>query len=201
MGINTYYFTYVVGDIGVMGTMSLFSIVVLPLMFFMPALLKKFSKSQLVIIGCVFYVANGILLFIAGSNIALLAVAFLLAGVASLPITYLTDLMLLDCGTYNEYANGNRMDGVIGAIKGFAGKVGSAVGSALTGILLVAGGFISSEGTSDIAQPDSALFMMRILIGIVPAVLYVIVLVAMKFYDVEKKLPQMQEELNARRAG
>lgn len=200
MGIGTYFYTYVVGDISVMGTMSLFSVLVLPVMFFFPKLLKKMTMGQLVMVACVLYVINGILMFVAGANIAILAAASLVAGLAALPITYLTDLMLLDCGTYNAYINGNRMDGVICAIKGFTGKVGSALGSALVGVMLSLGGFVSSEGTSAVAQPESALLMMRILVGIVPAVLFAVLFFIMRYYDVEKKLPEIQKELEARKA-
>ena len=65
---------------------------------------------------------------------------YVCAGVAALPITYLTDLMMIDCGTYNAHVSGKRMDGTIGAIKGFLGKVGGAMGLAVVGGMLQVGG-------------------------------------------------------------
>ena len=199
MGVGTYFYTYVVGDVGIMGVMSLFGMVALPLLFFLPKLSGRISKGGMVMIACIFYIISSLMMFAAGTNIAIMAVASIFGGIASLPITYFTDLMLLDCATYIAYANGYRLDGTFGAIKGCAGKVGSALGSALTGALLAAGGFISTEGNADIVQPDSAIMMIRILMGLVPVILYVIVFIIMKFYDIEKRLPEIQKELDARK--
>ena len=194
MGAGTYFYTYIVGDISVMGTMSALSIVVLPLLFFFPAIMKKVPMGKLVIIGCIAYIVNGIMMFIAGANLGIIAAAMIVAGIASLPITYLTDLLMIDCGTYNEYVNGQRMDGVIGAVKGFAGKVGSALGSAVLGILLSMGGFISTQSGQVAEQPESALLMIRVAIGIVPAVLFLIVLIMMHFYTLDKKVAEIAKE-------
>ena len=190
MGINTYYFTWVIGDLGLMGTASLMSIVVLPLLFFFPLIMKKLSKGKLVQIACYFYIASGLLLFFLGKNVPVLFLTFLLMGVASLPITYLTDLMMLDVGTYNQHIAGKRMDGTIGAIKGFLGKVGGAVGIGIVGVLLQVGGY---DGTLA-AQPERALFMIRFMISWLPVIVFTALAVMMIFYKLDKMLPELDKE-------
>ena len=112
--------------------------------------------------------------------------------VLPLPITYLTDLMMLDCGTYNAHISGKRMDGTIGAIKGFLGKVGGALGLGMVGWLLQLGHY---DGTLSV-QPDSAIFMIKFLIGIIPAISFAIVAALMVFYKVDDMLPDLEKEQN-----
>lgn len=188
MGVATYYYTYVYGDISVMGLMSMLGMIYLPLMAFIPALNKKLTIGQITIIGCLMNVAAGLLMFFAGRNIAMLIAATILTGIGSMPMISLTDLMMMDCATYNQQKNGRRMDGVISAIKGFAGKVGGALGSVVIGALLSLGGFISTVDGASVTQPDSALFMIRVSAGIVPVVLYLLTAVIMKSYKVESEI-------------
>jgi len=188
MGIATYYYTYVYGDISVMGFMSLLSMVYLPLMAFIPALSKRMSIGQITIIGCFMNVAAGLLMFFAQKNMIMLIASTILMGIGSMPMISLTDLMMMDCATYNQQKNGRRMDGVISAIKGFAGKVGGALGSVVIGTLLSLGGFISTVDGAAVTQPDSALFMIRVCAGFVPAALYLLTAFIMKFYKVESEI-------------
>lgn len=190
MGINTYYFTWVIGDLSKMGTASAMTIVVLPLLFIFPLIMKKLSKGTLVRISCVFYIISGLLLFYFGTNFSVLLFAFVLAGVGSLPITYLTDLMMLDAGTYNQYAMGKRMDGTIGAIKGFLGKLGGALGIGTVGWLLELGGY---NGFAAV-QTNSALFIIRFITGYMNVIIFALVGVVMLFYNLDKVLVKIENK-------
>ncbi len=198
MGVGTYYFTYIVGDISKMGLMNSISILVLPVLMFFPAVMKRVSKGKLVMLGSLAMIVNGILMFFAEANLLVIGIAVIFIGLGTLPITYLTDLLMIDCATYNEYKNGFRMDGVISAIKGFAGKVGSAFGSAVLGILLSFGGFISTTNGEAVTQPETAMLMIRIATGILPAVLYVVVAIMMHYYRLDSEIPAMKQEIDKR---
>lgn len=189
MGIITFFFTYVVGNIELMGVAQTASVVVLPLLFFFPLIMKKIPAGKMVLIGSVAYVISGIILFAAGGNITMVIIAMIFTGIGTLPITYLTDIMMIDCGSYNAWKGRKRMDGINGAIKGFAGKVGGALGSGLVGILLAKGGY---DGSLEI-QPDSALFAIRLLMGIVPVVAFLIIGVLMLFYKIDKLQPEINK--------
>ncbi len=182
MGIMSYFFTYIVGNIELMGTAGLFSIIVLPLLFFFPMIIKKLPIGRLVVFGCVAYVIAGILLFAAGSNYTILIISFIFTGIAVLPITYLTDIMLLDCATFNEWKNGKRMDGTLASIKNFAGKLGTGFGSLVVGLIMGMSGF---DGSLEV-QPEAALLSIRALQGLVPAVLFTAVAIMMWFYKLDK---------------
>lgn len=190
MGIHTYYFTWVIGDLGLMGTASAMTIVVLPLLFVFPIIMKKISKGTMVRISCVFYIISGLLLFYFGEIFPLLLLAFVLAGIGSLPITYLVDLMMLDAGTYNHYTMGKRMDGTIGAIKGFLGKLGGALGIGAVGWLLELGGYNGLAET----QTSGALFMIKFLAGYMNVIVFAAVGIVMLFYNLDKLLPEIEKK-------
>lgn len=84
------------------------------------------------------------------------------------------------------------MDGTIGAVKGFLGKVGGALGLGMVGWLLELGRYDGTLAT----QPDSAIFMIKFLIGIVPAITFGLVALLMVFYKLDEILSELSEEQN-----
>ncbi|MEH7492602.1 MFS transporter [Neobacillus niacini] len=197
MGIATYFYTYVVGNVASMSVVMAFSIVVLPLLFFMPMFLKKFQMGKIILVACGFSVVGGVATFLAGGNMQIIIIASIIGGIGSLPIAYLTDLMLIDCGSYNESKGLSRMDGTLGAVKGFTNKLGAAAGAGLMGLLLSMSGY---DGSLTV-QPESAILMIRLLIGVIPAALFLIVGIAMFFYKLDKLMPQINKDIEAKRAA
>jgi Na+/melibiose symporter-like transporter len=187
MGIASYFFTYVVGNIELMGTASAISMVTLPLLFIFPLIMKKVPKGKLIMAGCAVYVLSGLVLFAAGGSMQVILVGFILQGVAILPIVYLQDLMVMDCSSYNAYKGFRRMDGTMAAFKNFITKVGNGLGVALVGFMLDRFGF---DGNLAV-QPDSVVFAIRALIGLVPAILYFAVVISLVFYKLDKLMPEI----------
>lgn len=79
------------------------------------------------------------------------------------------------------------MDGTIGAIKGFANKLGGACGSGLLGAMLTIGGFDSTLET----QGSSANFMISAVYGLIPAILFVLMSIMLVFYKLDKMMPEI----------
>lgn len=186
-GVATYYFTYIVKNLEIMGFVSAASVVVVPLMAFFPLLLKKIPMGKMVQIGCAVYALGSLIIFISGGNIPILIGATIIIGIGSLPITYLVNLMALDCGSYNAYKGHQRMDGTIGAIKGFSMKLGGALGSGLLGVMLSVGGF---DAKLEI-QGSGANMAISSLYGLIPCILFVILTVMMVFYKLDKMMPEI----------
>ena len=201
MGAATYYFTYVVGDIGKYGTLQAFTIVMLGLMFIFPVLMKKMSVASLVILGCAIGAAGYIVNFFAGANMTLLIVAFFATGFSQLPIAYLQSQMLMEVSAYNEYIGLPRMDSTASAVMNFMGKFCNALGAGILGVLLQMCGFISSTDTAaSVTQPGSAVFMIRCLYSLIPVVFMVVsIIAASRFNKLSKMMPKIEEELKARR--
>ena len=196
MGVSTYYYLYIVGDVSVMGLMSLFSVVSMLSMAVYPALLKKMSPKQLVIIGCVCAVIGGLINFFAYDNLVLLAIGSVIGGIGLLPINYMTGLFVIECADYNEWKNRPRMEGTLSSVVSLAGKVGSALGSFILGVMLSAAHFDGMAAT----QPDSALLMIRILFGLATSVFYGSIIFVMRFYRLDKLKGQISADLAERHA-
>ena len=187
MGINQFFFIWVTGDIANMATANMMAIVVLPLLFFFPMLMRKFPMGKLIIAGSIFYIISGIVLFIAGGNMSIIIIGVILTGVGALPMTYLRDLLQIDCGSYNSYKGHKRMDGTIATMTILAGKLGGAIGAGALGFLLAASGY---DGNLEV-QPDAAIWMIRAANGLVPAILFIGVAILFMFYRIDKMMPEI----------
>jgi Na+/melibiose symporter-like transporter len=105
--------------------------------------------------------------------------------------------MFADVVDYAEWKTGRRTTGVIYATILFALKVGLSLGGFLAGWLLAGYGY-----QPKVAQTAHALRGIRLTISIYPAVLYSIIVGALCFYPIGKKLNlQIQDELAERRKG
>lgn len=195
MGVNAYYFTYIVHNLGLLGMISAVQILGIPVMLFVPAILKRISISKLILIGCILSVIGYGINFIALDNTALLALAGMMFGLGSVPISMLINLMIIECADFNEWKGSQRMEGTLSSVTSFATKIGSALGSGVLGILLSASGYI---GDVDLI-PESAVMMIRHLYSTIPAVLWLIVACSLLLYKLDKLMPKIREELEMRR--
>lgn len=196
-GVATYYYTYIVNNVEIMGAVSAVSVIVLPLMVFFPMLIKKIPMGRIVQIGCVFYTIGELVLFFSGGSIPVLIASTVIIGIGTLPVTYLINLMALDCGSYNAYLGRQRMDGTIGAIKGFANKLGAALGAGLLGVMLSWSGF---DGEAAV-QSSLANFAINALYGLIPAILFAIMAVVLHFYKLDAMMPEINRVIEERNSA
>lgn len=195
MGVNAYYFTYVVHDLGMLGLVSAVQLLGIPVMILVPAILKKISVSKLILIGCILSTIGYGINFVAGDNTAMLGVAAVLFGLGGVPISMLSNLLIIECADFNEWKGLQRMEGTLGSVTSFSTKLGSALGAGVLGILLSASGYI---GDVDLI-PNSAVSMIRHLYSTIPAALWLIVAISLLLYKLDKEIPQIREEIAARR--
>lgn len=189
MGAATYYFTYIVGDIAKLGTLQSLTLVLLFVMFIFPKFIKKYSMSTLITAGACLGILGGVINFFAGANMGMLAVGFVCTGIAALPTSYIIPVMILKCGEYNAARGQRRMDGTMSAINNFGSNFGSALGSFLIGVILQATGYVPNAA----AQPEMATFMIRALNSLIPAALYVVMIVLSRKFTVEKDIETLKQ--------
>ena len=125
-------------------------------------------------LGCVCGAAGYLLNFAAGSNIVLLMIAGALYGLGGLPIAYISGMLILDCAEYNALKGMARAEGTMTAFSSFGSKLGQGIGSALLGVLLGAAAFDGNLAAD--AQAESALIMIRSLYSIIPAIMFMLIL-------------------------
>lgn len=107
-------------------------------------------------------------------------------------------MFIADVADYNEWKGLKRMEGTMGSLTGLAGQgLASAFGGFLMGVLMSASGYV---GGADV-QVDSAIMMIRVLASVAPLALMLVVAVILRFYTVDKQMPQIKQDLEARAAA
>lgn len=196
MGVSTYYYKYIIGNLSLAGAAAVITMVGIPLLFFFPALVKKLTAVGLIRLGGIVSIVGYSICFIANDNFIVYAIGNLVFGVGMLPFSYMISLLTIECASYNEWKKCPRMEGVLNSIISFGKKTGSALGAAITGLLL---GFVGYDASLSV-MPDSVLMMIRILAGVIPAGLYLIAVIVLHFYKLNKMMPQIQADNEAARA-
>lgn len=196
LGAATYYFKWIIGNTALISVTAMFSIIMLPLMFSFPVIMRKIgTMGDMVCTFCVVGVIGYTIVFFSNDNLVGVMIGGVLSALAGLPIAYYGVLFIMKCCTYNEMNGLPRMDGSAGILSNFTSKIGSAVGSAVTGILLGAAGYVAGDSVT--AQPDSAIMMIRILYAVVPAIGYVVIgICAKKFSPLERQIPEWEAKKN-----
>lgn len=194
LGSAVYYFTWIIGNVALMGTTAVFSLLGLPLAFLMPVMRRKLGMKKMSVYGFAVAIAGYVLMFFANDNFPLVIVATLLTTLAVVPFTMMAPMYTVDCADYNEMIGLPRMEGTLSAISGFANKVGAALGGLVMGAVLSLAGYV---GTAD-AQTPVALMAIRLGSGLVPAVIFVIMILLMNQFNLDEKLKGWREEKAAR---
>ena len=194
--VQAYYFTYIVGDlakmsaIGVMGLAAPFMLLVFPLA------LRKIGGMNFVKAGVVIAIIGSVLKYFAGDNMTLIIIGSLLAGVGIPAITMVGAIFGIQCMDYGEWKTGIRVEGMINAVGGFATKVGSGLASGLVGLVMGMTGYVGGAST----QTASANTAIVWCFSLIPAILCVGMFILCSFYDLEKKIGKIREELAERNA-
>ena len=194
---STYYFQYIVGDVTLMSVINGVGSIAILIMPLCGILGSRFKKSTL--IGAFFMVAaaGNLIKFFAGSSLPLLTIGSVMAGVMSYPVAIFGSLILIDCMDYGEWKNGKRVEGAIFAATGLGSTIGTGVGSALFGMIMRVCGY---DGLAEV-QSAAAIMGIKVTFAVIPLILFAVVgIIIFAMFDLEKKLPQIREELAARHA-
>ena len=180
-----------------MGVASVVTILVLPLVFDLSVLRKKFGMAGMavigILVGCIGYHAT----IFAGGNMVFFMVALLLVSAGAVPLNMMFNMFIADVADYNEWKGFKRMEGTMGSLTGLSGKLGNALGGFLMGVLMSASGYVGGAAV----QVDSAIMMIRVLASVAPLALMLVVAVILRFYTVDKQMPQIKQDLEARAAA
>ncbi|NOQ25176.1 MAG: MFS transporter [Bacteroidales bacterium] len=192
-----YYFKYYIGKeenvqlFNVIGTIAL--IVSIP---FSKSLAKKFGKKNVFLASSLISGLFFILLYIPGEkDIISIYILNILAKMAYAPAVPLLWTMLADTADYSEWKSGRRSTGLVFSAATFAQKAGWGIGGALAGWLLVLFKFVPN-----VEQTETALTGIKLMISVIPGILYMSCAIFLFFYTIDKKTCEiMQKDLEGRR--
>jgi GPH family glycoside/pentoside/hexuronide:cation symporter len=163
---------------------------------------EKIGKNNVYYLGTGFFVAALMGLFFLQPGQVVLT--FILAAVAGIGISvgYLVPWsMVPDVVELDELETGQRREGVFYGFFVFLQKMGLALGLFISGWALELSGYVNATpGMPDPAQPASALFAIRLLIGPASAVVLMLSLLAVRAYPITReKHAEIRAELDKRK--
>lgn len=157
-------------------------------LFIWNAVSRRIGKKAVYMIGMVFWIAvQSVLFFVQRDQVNLAIFLAALAGVGVATAYIVPWSMIPDVIEYDELITGQRREGVFYGLMVLLQKFGLAAGQFMIGVMLQGAGFISAEGGATVAQPESALFAMRLLIGPVPTIILIFGIILTAFYPLTKQ--------------
>ena len=125
-------------------------------------------------------------------NITLLLVGFAVRGAGMSPVMVPIFAMIADAAEYGRIKNGIRAEGMAFSAVGFAEKVGTGIGGVIMTTILAAGGFDAGLAV----QPKSALTAIEACLNWAPWPMFVVTVVFLLLYNLDKILPELKKEKN-----
>lgn len=203
-------FLFYVGDVmGVAGDTTVFMAIPLVVAMLVGSLWvylgNRYGKTRTYGFAVAYFVPSLLLFFFLPSgNLTGLVVVCILIGIGVsatqiLPFSVMPDVIEMD-----EYKNGVRREGAFFGLTIFSQTLTSALAVAATGALLELGGYVEAALDADVAapaisQPDSALWMLRFLLGIVPGLCFIgSAIFSHRLAMTKEKFDAIQRELQAR---
>jgi GPH family glycoside/pentoside/hexuronide:cation symporter len=184
-GIAIYYFKYIHNDEP--KTTIAMLVLLATAMVFIPVsvvLSKRIGKKIVYGIGMLVFAVAIMFLFLFGhtQEITFSFVMMFFAG-SGMGFTYaLPYAMVPDAIEYDYLKTGERTEGAFYGIWTFCFKIGQAVALGITGAILSISGYIPG-----VAQTDSALLGIRLLLGPVPAFIFLLAIITLYFYPINEE--------------
>jgi GPH family glycoside/pentoside/hexuronide:cation symporter len=192
-----YYFKYYLGRednvqwFNVIGTVAL--IVALPLS---KPLAKRFGNKNVFIGSSLISGLFFMLIYLPGvTDLTTIYVFNIIAKMAYAPAVPLLWTMIADSADYGEWKSGRRSTGLYFSAAVFAQKAGWGIGAAIAGWILSISNFMPN-----VAQTETAITGIKLLVSVIPGILYMSCAIFMLFYKIDKKTTdQMKLDLDKRR--
>lgn len=195
-GATVYYTRYIIGNPALVGPiMSLmWGGITIGIFMFIPVT-RKIGKRNAAVIGMILQVLGSVVLWFAPLSVPMLWFSTLLRSIGPAAMIAASNAMRADTVEYGEWKTGVRNEGMIYSGASFGGKVGSGLGGAILAWLLASGGYVGGAETQSVA----ALEAIKAAFIILPGIGSTLIIVMLLFFNVEKMMPKIQEELTARR--
>lgn len=194
---GAFYFRYVMGNIGLLSIVGMLGLIAPLILLLFPVAMRKIGGMNFIRIGLIFGIFGNMIKFFFPTNLSIVIGGQMMASVGIAPLSMMVNLFLIECMDYGDWKTGKRVDGVVTSVNNFAGKVGSGIASGAVGIIMAIGGYVSTLEV----QGQSAINSIVALYSLIPAAICLAMLLLLHFYDLDKKMPQIRQELAARKAG
>lgn len=128
-------------------------------------------------------------------TVAFLFLFILMKGMGSLSGSIVIP-MTADCADYEVYRSGKYVPGLMGTLFSFIDKLISSMATLIIGLLLTLIGFTTEQPTQATPYSDGIFWVMIFCFVIAPAIGWILNIIAMKFYPLNKeKMEEIQERI------
>ena len=200
-GLRIYYARDVLGNVGLMGTLTLCFI--LPKMIgnlVYPYIVKVLGNWRSMVIGYIVEIAGVLLMAVLPTSASAAFTGLILLGIGGIPHNAGLFAMVADVVDYGEWKTGVRLDGLTNSATSFGMKVGAGLGSAIVGWGLAWAAYEGKRTPQKVAQTAMTIARIKSAYTIIPVILFAIGLVALLFCNLDKIAPQMEKDLAAKHA-
>ena len=202
-GTTAFYAQYVLGNIGLVGIITLVNTgITLLITPFIPKIIDMFGKKNVFQYCGLFTIVGGVGLFLAPANMFWLVLLTLaIKGIGASLINTVMFGLEADTVEYGEWKTGRRSEGATYALFSFTRKVTQSIGGAVGAWALAIGGYIAASATNPSpVQPESAIIAIKATIGLLPALAALIaMLIFIKYPLNDEKFKQIRDETEARK--
>lgn len=157
--------------------------------------MKKIGKRNTAVLGLVIILAGMGIQIVAGTNLTFLTAASVMKGLGAGFTGAVGYGLVADTIDYGEWLTGTKAEGVGMAALTFVTKVSAG----LTGVVI---GWAMQIGHYDpmlTVQKESTIHALQICFTWIPAIMIILGMILLFFYDLDKKYEQIQADLKARR--
>jgi len=198
-----YYANWVVGTYNDGHTLSLLNIIgqalLGPGVLLIWPLVKKLGKQKLYVTCGIIAIIGGMVGVIYAHSLPAALIALTIRSIGALPITYVTLSVLADALDHVEWQSGHRCDGFSSSVYSIIITVTAGLGLGLLNMGLSQTGYVAPAADGSwVAQSASVQNFCTLATFGVPAIGMLIITVIFIFFDLEKKLPAIHEEIRVR---
>ncbi|MBQ8688189.1 MAG: MFS transporter [Ruminococcus sp.] len=186
LSMGIYYMTYILGDADLLGTFSLaINIPMICGLLLTPYLVKKCKGMyKLNLTGYMIATLARGLVIVGGymQNIPMMLIFTGIAAIAMSPMQGDLNALIAACSDYTYRTKGKRIDGTMYSCSSLGVKIGSGIGTALSGWLLAAGGYVANAAV----QSESCIDMLNFMYLWLPMILNLLITILLSKLKVEK---------------
>ena len=184
-GANSYFFTYIMGDMAMMGAVSGIAMVgMIPGMIFAPMLANKIGKKKVYAAGLFICVIGPAIRLLSPTSIPLMYAGSIIGSLGGGFVMPLGYGLQADNTLYVQYTTGKHAEAAIASLSSFITKVGQGVAGAIPGYILAACGFINGADSQPAAVHTGIIFCVLVM----PVILCIAGALVFTFgYKLEKK--------------
>ncbi len=190
--VGVYYAKYILFDEKLAGSLVTYHHVGAGVgMLAMPFILKRNIAKKKAVVAAAWCMLAGTVVAIIKSDGIFLILSLALRGCGFGVVNSLYYGMLADSVDYGEWKTGIRSAAVTTSAGSVGQKLGAGIGTALLGLAMSMAGYNGLAAT----QTASAIGVIRFVFVVFPLILYVALLVLMRFYDLDELLPGIKRDL------